>query len=55
MSHVNYFACWIAHYGVPELVACDQGGEFMGEFINMCESLGIDTKVTGAHAGWQNA
>ena len=24
-------------------------------FIDMCESLGIDCKVTGAHAGWQNA
>ena len=25
------------------------------KFINMTESLGIDTKITGAHAGWQNA
>ena len=25
----------------------------MGVFIDMCENLGIDTKVTGAHAGWQ--
>ena len=27
----------------------------MKVFIDMCVSLGIDTKVTGAHAGWQNA
>ena len=49
------FVTWIAHYGVPEKVVCDQGGEFMKDFIDMCESLGIDCKVAGAHAGWQNA
>ena len=27
----------------------------MKHFIDIMESLGIDCKVTGAHAGWQNA
>ena len=27
----------------------------MKHFTDMCESFGIDCKVTGAHAGWQNA
>jgi hypothetical protein len=27
----------------------------MKDFIDMCEGLGLDCKVTGAHAGWQNA
>jgi len=49
------FVTWVAHYGVPDKVICDQGGEFMKHFSDMCESLGIDCKVTGAHAGWQNA
>ena len=50
----KFFMTWVSHYGVPEKIICDQGGEFMGVFIDMCENLGIDTKVTGAHAGWQN-
>ena len=27
----------------------------MNEFFTMCEQLGIDTKVIGSHAAWQNA
>jgi len=45
---------WIKHYGVPELFIIDQGGEFEGEFIAMCEEYGIDTRLTGAQAGWQH-
>ena len=31
----KFFVTWIAHYGVPEKIVCDQGGEFMGTFIDM--------------------
>ncbi len=27
---------WIAHYGVPELIVVDQGGEFMDKFHDVC-------------------
>jgi hypothetical protein len=26
----KFFSCWVAHYGVPEHLVCDQGGEFLG-------------------------
>jgi len=31
----KFFITWIAHYGVPEKIICDQGGEFMGTFIDV--------------------
>ncbi len=44
---------WIAPYGAPELLVVDQGAEFEGAFIGMCEEYGIDTRVVGARAPWQ--
>ncbi len=40
--------------GAPELRVVDQGGEFEGAFIGVCEEYGIDTRVVGAHAPWQH-
>ena len=31
----------IAWYGTPDIVRCDQGTEFSGEFGWLCSSLGI--------------
>ena len=45
---------WIAHYGVPEEIIMDQGGEFQSYFLDLCEHMGIDTKLSGAGAAWQN-
>ena len=55
-AHVvkRFMEVWIAHYGVPELIVCDQGGEFEAAFREMCEEFGIDTKVVGSHAAWQH-
>ena len=50
----RFLEVWIAHYGVPELIICDQGGEFYAAFVEMCEEFGIDTKVVGSHAAWQH-
>jgi hypothetical protein len=47
-------ALWFAPYGVPEIVIVDQGGEFEGAFIAMCEEYAIDTRAVGAHAPWQH-
>ena len=44
---------WLTHYGVPEIVMVDQGGEFESTFAQECEEFGIDIRVTGSHAGWQ--
>ena len=45
---------WIAHYGVPEEIVIDQGGEFQGYMTEIFEQFGIDSRVTGARAGWQH-
>ena len=45
---------WIAIYGVPVNLVCDQGGEFESDFIAMLEQHGIASKVTGSHAAWQH-
>ena len=45
---------WVSHYGVPELIICDLGGEFEGARNEMCEKHGIDSRVAGSHTSWQN-
>ena len=50
----RFMDVWVMHYGVPEVIVQDQGGEFEAEFIAMCEEYHIDTKVSGAHAHWQH-
>ena len=45
---------WIAIYGVPVNLVCDQGGEFESDFIAVLEQHGIASKVTGSHAAWQH-
>ena len=45
---------WIAHYRVPDEIVVDQGGEFEGYFQDLCEQLGIDTRIVGAGAAWQH-
>ena len=45
---------WIAIYGVPVSLVCDQGGEFESDFIATLEQHGIASKVTGSHAAWQH-
>ena len=49
------FQIWISVYGVPEKFLSDNGGEFANEnFINMCEAMNINFKLTGAESPWSN-
>ncbi len=56
-KHVSekFLETWITHYGCPRTVIVDQGGEFQSYFTQMLEDLGLESKVSGAHAPWQNA
>ena len=45
---------WFKHYGAPDTLILDQGGEFEGIFIALLEQYGIDSKTTAANAGWQH-
>ena len=45
---------WVAHYGTPDLLICDLGGEFQSEWYDTCEEYGIDSRMAGSHAPWQN-
>ena len=44
---------WVAHYGAPQRVWHDQGGEFEQGFAALLEDLSVASTVTGSHAGWQ--
>jgi transposase InsO family protein len=47
---------WIAHYGPPRLIICDQGREFLGEpFASKVNQLGILLHFTDVRSPWQNA
>ena len=49
------FKIWISIFGSPEKFLSDNGGEFANEkFVNMCESLNINFKLTGAESPWSN-
>ena len=49
-----FFKEWIAHYGVPNEVVVDQGGEFMSYLNDLFEQHGIDSRAVGAQAPWQH-
>ena len=49
------FSHWISIFGPPRKVLSDNGGEFINqELIDLCESLNITLKTTGAEAPWSN-
>ena len=49
------FKTWIAIYGNPRKFLIDNGGEWANEeFLEMCDSLGIDIKTTAAESPWSN-
>lgn len=49
----KFLTTWVAHYGVPDEVVTDQGGEFQSYFNEVMYQLGIDTRVVGSAAPWQ--
>ena len=49
------FSNWISVYGTTEKFLTDNSGKFVNEeFTDMCESLNIKIKTTGAEAPWSN-
>ena len=44
---------WVSHYGTPQKIWHDQGGEFEKGFTALLEDLSVASTVTGSHAGWQ--
>eukprot|EP00971_Amphidinium_carterae_P335490 6471369-Amphidinium_carterae.1 len=49
----KFTSLWIAHYGAPQEIAMDQGGEFAGEFIQAMEEMAMPTRIAGSHSPWQ--
>ena len=46
---------WVSIYGAADKFLSDNGGEFANEsFLELCESLNITVKTTGAEAPWSN-
>jgi len=45
---------WIAAYGLPQVILCDQGSEFKGHFERALEQAGVLQTVTDSAAPWQN-
>ena len=45
---------WVSPFGLPEVVLCDQGSEFKGDFERSLEQAGVMQSVTDSAAPWQN-
>ena len=51
----NIFKNWISIYGTAGSFLTDNGGEFANQkFLDMCESMNITVKTTGAESPWSN-
>ena len=47
--------CWVAAFGVPELLICDQGPEFAGEqFVEYMSQMGAAVHYTDGSSPWKN-
>eukprot|EP00959_Pyramimonas_sp_CCMP1952_P278721 5827655-Pyramimonas_sp.AAC.1 len=49
-----FVACWLRCFGPPELLVCDGGPEFQGEFSKGLEQHGVFQHVVSAEAPWGN-
>ena len=46
---------WIEHFGAPDFVVCDEGGENKGqEMVDMCAFYNIEIRMIAGQAPWQN-
>ena len=50
----KYMSDWVRHYGYPEVVVSDMGGEFMGVFSQGLGTHGTFHHVKDAESPWQN-
>ena len=44
---------WLRTFGTPEVIVCDSGREFLGQFINNAAASGIVIHQIAAKAPWQ--
>ena len=44
---------WVRIFGMPEIVVCDQGREFMNAFCRKVNEGGAIIRTIGARAPWQ--
>ena len=44
---------WMRTFGVPQIIVCDQGREFLGSFAEKLMQMGCAHKTIGARAPWQ--
>ena len=49
-----YQASWLRVFGPPEVMICDGGPEYQGDFERRLELSGIFQQVTDAESPWQN-
>ena len=47
----KFLKMWVRHYGIPDCVVHDQGGEFEGRFTQFLEEFAIHSRVMAARAG----
>eukprot|EP00435_Cladocopium_sp_Y103_P038273 s1873_g10.t1 len=46
--------CWMRTFGLPEVIICDAGREFLAEFIKQANGHGVVVYQVGTRAPWQN-
>ena len=54
MFGILFVEQWIRVYGLPNVVVCDPGGEFEGQFAELLQSYGVTVLPTDARSPWQN-
>ena len=51
-----FFKSWCAHYGAPQMLIVDQGGEFTGRwFVDIVSDAGILLHYADVNSPWQNS
>ncbi len=52
----KFMQTWVAHYGPPNLLVCDQGREFTGAaFVDYLSQYGVPVHFIDVRAPWQNS
>ena len=51
---MSFLRGWVRTFGMPEMIAMDQGREFIGSFAQRASEYGGLVRTIGARAPWQN-
>lgn len=49
----GFMRSWVRTFGMPEMVVCDQGREFMNSFCRRVDESGAIIRTIGARSPWQ--